>query len=1055
MLKRIHWIALIAIIALGTWSPAAFSDDDSGKATEEIKASTSVSAEEGETEVNVDVDVEAKGGSGGKTKTKSSEDTNNSIDSLDIENSGIQFNFINSNVTINGGTIKAEMNSGAKAKAEEQKKPAPGGKPGGGSSQKPEKPEAYDEAIKDATKTEGLFDVFTKEDHSVLWEVDENQLGKNFLLTAKFATGLGEGSMLKPGTYLGAPYINGGNIIYFKSHDKNIEIYERNMRYNAPKDSTEQRVLDLQYRDSLIAALPYSATNPKTGGYLVDMTKILLADYFQVNDYLRSSAGAGYALDRQNSYIMETKTFPENVVTRTLYQYRTGAPVDVMSVPDGRSVPVEILFNVQPLKDNPQFAARQPDHRIGYFLQAQINFDNDQEQTYWDRYISKWDLRKATPSAEMSPPVKPVVMWLQNTMPEKYRKPVRDAILEWNKAFEKVGIKGAIVVKEQPDDADWDAADSRYNVVHWNESLSGGYSGMAQWAADPRDGEILSGGFLLEGESVRSLLKLRGVEEINPVNQLKEKMQDDRWLKPNHEQHRLDANAAYQPMCSYGRELAEQYTDALLMEAADEGGMPDQKTLDKYVYQYLFSVAVHEMGHVLGLRHNFKGSTLLSLDQTQNTAVTQKLSLSSSVMDYLPINFAPNGETQGDYSEPTIGPYDYLAIEYGYITVPGEAKTVSASASAVCDSATCATAASMSGSAVECATCESATECCESCPMKADGKNADAILSSIGEKAELNQYAFGTDEEADYIDPFIQRFDLSNNPLAFAKQQAEKAIDTIPKLPGIVKEGDDYSIVRYGLSRMLNKYFYTADYALIYIGGTHINKVKKGGENDDKLPLDPVSAAKQREALDYIVTKLFSNDVFNVDPQVLQRIDNINWFHWGSFNDVVGDYPIVYAANYFYDYILFRLFSPATIENILDNEKQTDAKAIKFTLPELFRTVENGVWSEVKSFKADEVTNQISNQNPLISANRRALQRLHLKAMIGLALEPYSGTPEDARTLAWGVLQRLSEDLQDALDRARQGDADLDDYTSAHLSESLTKIKRALDADLNVGVDFW
>ena len=104
------------------------------------------------------------------------------------------------------------------------------------------------------------------------------------------------------------------------------------------------------------------------------------------------------------------------------------------------------------------------------------------------RYITRWNLEKADPTAEISPPKEPIIFWLEKTIPFKYRKPIRDGILEWNKAFEKAGFYDAIEVRQQPDDATWDPGDVNYNTFQWITAGVGLRDGpVARESDDRRD----------------------------------------------------------------------------------------------------------------------------------------------------------------------------------------------------------------------------------------------------------------------------------------------------------------------------------------------------------------------------------------------------------------------------------------------------------------------------------------------------------------------------------------------------------------------------------------
>src|SRR5262249_6429991 len=148
------------------------------------------------------------------------------------------------------------------------------------------------------------------------------------------------------------------------------------------------------------------------------------------------------------------------------------------------------------------YRPRIADPRVGFFVSDFDSFDDDTKDDLTTRYICRWDMQKADPSAAMSPPKKPIVFWLDNAIPVEYRGAFRNGLLLWNKAFEKIGIKDAIVVKQMPDNADWDHADMRYNTIRWVLSPTSAYA-VAQPRVNPITGQILNANITVDAGIVR------------------------------------------------------------------------------------------------------------------------------------------------------------------------------------------------------------------------------------------------------------------------------------------------------------------------------------------------------------------------------------------------------------------------------------------------------------------------------------------------------------------------------------------------------------------------
>ncbi len=942
-------------------------------------------------------------------KNVEDESVHNQVGDVTIYNYGINATFINSNVTVHGGEIRGEIHRGAGEKEivdEEKPTPSPdepGKEPREGPppQEQPEQPSPFDKVIEDATKIEGLFTVYHKVDdkqRQVLWEINPEQLDTEFLISGALATGVGMGRA-KPGTFLG------NKIIEFNELHNKVHFIEKNLRFTAPEESLTEKAVKKNYSDSIMASLPIAATNPETAGLLIDVTKLLLGDTFQASNSISSSLGGGYSVDGGNSFVEQIKNFPKNLITHLVYAMRGGASGESVALPDNKSLTVEVVLDIRPLKKNPDFKPRIADQRIGYFIEAYMDFGEKDEKfkELMTRHIVKWDIRKASPELELSPPIKPIVFWIENTVPEKHRKAVRDGLLLWNEAFEEIGIKDAIVVKQQPEDADWDAADARYNTVHWNLSHNLSYGAVAQFISNPKTGEMMQGGFLIEGDQVRTLLNIRNYLEPDRVEEFKKKMQPE---KHEHEDEQMVRNR-----CEFSEHLFDQATTGLMTIAARKGiENVSEEFAEEYTYQFLRMLAAHEFGHVLGLRHNFKGSTLHRLEDLHNKALTEEMGLTASVMDYSPINIAPEGEEQGYYFDPKIGIYDKLAIKYGYTDI------------------------------------KPATDTTE-----------QEMLNEIAELQEKREYRYGTDEDLISgswigIDPLCNQDDLSNDPLAYSKQQAQMALDTIPKLPNLIEEGENYTPLRIGFNRFLNQYLDSSYYAIKYIGGQYVRRVKKGGEYNPS-PLKPVSPAKQREALNFIVETIFADDIYDFDPEFLNKLASERWYHWNAdFPGPPSEYSITNVVENYYDMIIYYLFSSSTIKRIRDGENQRPVQAVNFTVPELFETMYEGIWDNVIEAETDKIVDgYYKNEKPLINTYRRMLQRIHLKRMIEIMLEPSYGMPEDARTQAWRTLRSLKKELNEFSKYLEN----VDDYSRDHIEESLAKIERALEARLSVRVDFW
>ena len=145
--------------------------------------------------------------------------------------------------------------------------------------------------------------------------------------------------------------------------------------------------------------------------------------------------------------------------------YSSNGSRQLDTVPDSRGATINVHYSLSLLPESGSPAAA--DDRVGYFPTVLKDYSRSGDEERFVRYVNRWDLRKADPLAELSPPKRPIIFWLEKTIPFECRKPIREGILEWNKAFEKIGLANAIEVRQQLDDAEWDPEDVNYNTFRW------------------------------------------------------------------------------------------------------------------------------------------------------------------------------------------------------------------------------------------------------------------------------------------------------------------------------------------------------------------------------------------------------------------------------------------------------------------------------------------------------------------------------------------------------------------------------------------------------------
>ena len=847
--------------------------------------------------------------------------------------------------------------------------------------------------IRDAKKFEGLLTLYQREE-KVWIELKPEDFNKPLFLSPKLATGIGEPA-------LAGGMFDSAQVIEFRRVHNQVQMVARNTRYAAANGTPEGRALGVAFSPSLMAsATVASQPNPATKGVLVEANALFLNDLLALAFDLQRTYRQGYGFDARNSAITGVRARPDLVVIQVLAHYATGSisppqavvppgqtgPSVPRSLADVRSMFANVHYVISPLPATPM-APRASDARIGHFVTLQQDFGNDLARSPTLRYIDRWRLEKKDPAAALSDPVKPLVYWLDRTLPLMYREVVTSAILEWNKAFERIGFTNAIEVKVQPEDADFDTLDTGFAAVRWTTNSVPIGDGLAQKHVDPRSGEILSASVNIESFATREQRTLR-TNVLGAVAGAGAGADDASNLfqpaAPTASGSHLDPHA-----CTVADVGAAELGYGLDVLAARDELAPDGPQAQQFVLGYLRWLVMHEVGHTLGLRHNFRASQAFTDAQLSDLEFTRANGIVGSVMDYVPANLSAPGAKPVQAFQTTLGPYDYWAIEYAYR------------------------------------------------PLAPDDEARE--LQRIAARSNERALAFGTDEDNFLgIDPDALQWDLGSDSVAFALKRLAIARELFKRQEVRTLPPDrDYAVLRRSLSYAVNDAGRSLGVLARRIGGVRTLRDFPGSGRD---PLQPVPAAQQREALDVIARGLLVADAFVVSPALQRRLaPDFQVRGDGYFGEGGGsptDFSLTLRVLAIQRALLLQLMSDAMAVRIIDSQGKAASRSEAFQLSELYGRLERDIWSEIApgAGRAGQAVRDIP-------APRRELQREHLSRIVSVLLRPSSFGLADARSLVRAQAQALRVRVQAASLRAG-----LTADTRAHLQDCADSLAQALQA---------
>lgn len=967
---------------------------------------------------------------------------------------------------------------------------AAGGRQSGSTDQFPpfsEVSKDFQKVVSTADGSASLYTLWTRQrDGRVLAELPAGYERQRHYIATTIASG-----DLFAGLHAGEQYV------YWRRYDNRLALIEPQYATRSTGDRESKDSVERLFTDRVIATVPIVAIGP-SGQPVIDLGGLLggQAPLF----FGRQAAGANTSLVR----IKTAKAFPQNVEV-------------ALEMPVAGGQLRTFHYSLSVLPENTGYRPRVADQRIGYFTTTFRDLGKFELDEKWVRYVNRWKLEKADPNLKLSPPREPIVFYIEHTTPVRYRRFVREGIEVWNRAFEEIGISGAIEVRQQDARSgahmDKDSEDVRYNFVRWLSNDIGTAIGPSR--VDPRTGQILDADVILTDGWIRAFwyrfnemipeLALEGMSPAllewlgrnprwDPRVRLAQPWERDRVAADvarkgslqsiGHASYHADpsflgsevfdslaaSGTCHSRLCTlaHGKALdmaiMRMVTEAALMldledtdpdsppeipdemlealrkklaageipesfipaeilaqikgtakadpdpsdngepKAEDEVAKDDKKPakdtgrpaheeelLDGvpawFIGPALRELVAHEVGHTLGLRHNFAASTVYTMDEINSEDLRGKKPWSVSVMDYNGTNVRiQSGIVQGDHSVIDIGQYDFWAIQYGYALTDRE---------------------------------------------------AEAVFKHVGEP----EFVYATDEDTWGPDPRARRYDMSKNPLDFAKEQdalARKLRSQI--LDKFVKEGQSWSRARRGYAITLGLQTRNNSMMANWLGGAYVHRDKKG--DLDRTPIEVVDAASQRDALHFVIHNTFRDEAYGLTPELLAHMTVDKW--WDEGGDVNADptWPIHDNILGVQASALTMIMNPVTLQRVYDNEFRVPSGEDALTIAEMLDTITAEIWSELNS----EPRGNYTNREPMISSLRRNLQREHMERLIDLTLPNAMGAAayKPISNLATLHLRDLNERISGVLKSpaARR----LDAYTRAHLAEAEMRISKALEA---------
>ncbi len=704
-------------------------------------------------------------------------------------------------------------------------------------------PKAYKEIITSKAVTDvGLF-IIHKIDDKYYFEIPDSLFNREILVVNRISKAAA--GMRSNGSFFGYGGDQiGQNVIRFEK-GPNDKIFLRNISFaEYSKDSTSPMFSSLSNSNiqPIANSFDIKAFSKDSSGVVIDITDFISGD----NDVLHFSGGLKSSLrltavQNDKSYIVNVKSYPINIEIKAVKTYTQGpAPATPGSFGGGGTrggnLTMELNSSLVLLPKNPM-QARYYDNRIGYFAVGYKDFDANPQGVKNIALIKRWrlepkegDLEKYK-RGELVEPKKPIIFYIDPATPAKWVPYLIQGVNDWQSSFEKAGFKNAIMAKMPPtkeEDSTWSLDDARNSAIVYKPSDIANASGPS--ISDPRSGEIME-------------------SHINWYHNVMELIHD--WY--------------------------------FVQTAAVDQGARKMVYDDDLMGQLIRFVSSHEVGHTLGLRHNFGSSSTVSVENLRNKSWVEANGHTPSIMDYARFNYVAQPEDNVGRAGlfPRIGVYDDWAIEWGYKLFP----------------------------------------------QYKDPENEKAFLNKwVIEKLKNKSLWFGSESNPD--DPRSQSEQVGDDAMKGSMYGIKNLQRIVPNLLQWTKEPDeDYADLNKMYGHVAGQYTRYLGHVSKYIGG--IMETPKRVEESGPV-YEIISKAKQKEATDFLIKQLFNTPTWLINQEIYDRT-GLNGL------SVIGGIQ---------DNILNRILGTRTLGKLVDAEASLGS-ANAYQVQDLLNDLKKGIMSEL------------------------------------------------------------------------------------------------------------